>query len=234
MNIRILFLILAWSTSLSAISQNKHLHLGYKNSGICFGNSAISNGIRFNIWDKKAIKQNGINLTLFSKTRSSNGLSVGIYSDDSISNGLKIGLLGSGADVVNGVAIGLLAGAYKMNGLAIGGLIGAASKFNGVGIGIILLGDTLNGLYINALTICRKGKVSGVSTTIYMASYNQFKGVCISGLHNDSKELTGLSVGVYNKTLKLKGVQLGLWNVALHKRRLKRLPFINFSFRKTV
>ncbi len=218
-------ILLFFSTIL--FGQNRHLSLGLKRNGICFGNSADYNGIRLNLWDINVTNINGLNISGLSKSQIFNGVSIGIIASiDSIGNGIKIGGLG--------------ALAQKYNGLAIGGLFVFAEKINGVGIaGFSPMGDTLNGLFVGFY---------GVTEWDIDRNIKVINGIAIGGLGVKSRKINGLALGVFynsfeiqngvsfstfNKTKELHGLQFGLLNYAENNRKLFRwTPLINFNFRK--
>jgi hypothetical protein len=235
---KLIFVFLTFPFFLQA--QNKNITLGYSQNGIVIGNSYKCNGIRFNFWDKNVESLNGISFSVKSNSTTANGISVGLLvNNDSISNGIKIGGIGNGAKVINGVGVGglfnfaedkfngvgitgVFNGADTMNGVFISclGTIGGnqkyIKKFNGLTIGMIIVGEKFNGLSI--------GFMSGTDST---------KGVNIGFVGNESKSVKGAQIAiVVNRTEHLFGFQFGLWNIAENKRFLKRMPILNFNFRR--
>jgi hypothetical protein len=131
------------------LAQNKRLLLGTNNTGIAFGNSFNTNGIRFNFWDKVIKKSNGFSIAVNSQSYSSNGIGVGLLLMlDSVSNGIRIGGIASAAEKSNGVSIGGIAsGGSHVNGIAVGGILMGGEKINGVGASCIIISDTMNGFF---------------------------------------------------------------------------------------
>ena len=69
--------------------QNKHFTIGFKNKGICFGNSKSNSGLRFSIRDKNVSQLNGLNFSGISNAKKTNGFTLGLVANyDSISNGI--------------------------------------------------------------------------------------------------------------------------------------------------
>jgi hypothetical protein len=207
----ILFLISTLLLTKSIHSQNKNLCIGYKNNGLCFGNPENLNGLNINLFDKNI--------------HSINGCQIAFGCSTTITNGISFGLLG-----VN---------SKYLNGLAIGGIgIGTETKFNGLGIaGISIYSDTLSGVFISlygntkwnhSLIKEMNGLAIGGLVGINCETIN---GVVIGAL-NYSINQNGLTIGIINSTENLNGIQIGLWNVAINKKRFKKMPLINFCFKK--
>jgi hypothetical protein len=219
----------------SMFAQNKHLSLGFNNSGLCFGNSKNYNGIRLNFWDARTNRINGINLSMNSKMNISNGLSIGLFgSSDSICNGIKIGGVYGITHLMNGLFVcGLIAGGHQVNGLTVGGGI-LARQINGIGFGCIMVSDTMRGVFFLTHGFFSKedeGNLTGFSFALFVSRLHSLRGCNISFVSN-IKHQYGMSIGGVNMAKNLYGVQIGLWNVAENKKRFKRLPFINFNFEK--
>lgn len=207
--------------------QNRHLSIGLKGNGICFGNSSDYNGIRFNLLDKNVNIINGLNISALSKSRKSNGLSFGIIiSMDTISNGLKIG--------------GLATHAKLHNGLALSGLFLAGEKYNGLGLsGLSPFADTLNGFYVGLWGVTPWSRydtikvINGIAIGGIGVSSSKIKGLAVAFLLTSFDKLNGVSIACLNETEELHGFQFGLLNHAKNNRRLFRwTPFINFNLRK--
>lgn len=211
--------------SFLSFGQNKHLNIGIKENGICFGNSKRTNGIRFNLIDSNLTQVNGLNIAMASKSKQTNGFTFGLYTNDSICNGILID--------------GLMGKAGKMNGVLFSSFGHFTHKFNGVGLGVFpIAGDTLNGLFmspigitwwnsqkiklINGLTV---GIITGVNT-------EKLNGVSIGLINNVIDKQNGLAISLINRSKELHGFQIGLWNVAENNRIFKRAPIINFNFRR--
>lgn len=217
------------------LAQNRHFSLGLKNSGICFGNSKNYNGTRLNLIDKRTHRLNGINLALYTEMKIANGISAGILmSSDSICNGLKIGGLVAEAQVMNGLIIGgLAAGGDCLNGLTIGASVGG-ERINGLGISGIMISDTLRGAFIQLIGLFskeNKGNLYGFSLSIFVARMQSLRG-CNLSFYSEIVDQKGMCIGGINRAKNLNGIQIGLWNVAENKKRFKRLPLINFNFKK--
>ncbi len=122
--------------------QSKHLDLGIRENGVCFGNSVKYNGVRLNLVDSNTQIINGLNLSGYSESNHLNGISVGILiSGDSVSNGLFIGPLGvmslnrrDTLMVINGVAAGGGVTAGSMNGGSVAYLLNKFERQKGVSI----------------------------------------------------------------------------------------------------
>lgn len=222
---RILLILLL---SINVTGQNGHLCLGYKDNGICFGNSRNFNGIRLNAWDKNVNKINGLNISGLSRTKILSGLSIGIIASfDSISNGIKIGGLASISQ-------------KRHNGLAVAGLFVNAEKFNGIGIaGFSPMGDTLNGLFIGlygvtAWDIDRDIKViNGLGIGGLGVRAKNINGLALGIFYNSFDIQNGVSISLFNKAKELHGFQFGLLNYAGNNRPLFRwTPLFNFNFRQ--
>lgn len=206
--------------------QNKHLTIGFNDIGICFGNSNTNSGLRFNLRDKNVNKINGINFTGVSKSTITNGLTLGLIANyDSISNGILIN--------------GLVGESHKTNGIVISGLGHVSTKFNGVGIGgLAIAGDTLNGLFISpiGITYWNTEKIEiirGVAIGLIIGSYTRkMNGLSLSIFNNECDTLNGVAISAYNRTKDLRGIQFGFWNVAENNKIFKKMPILNFNFRK--
>lgn len=79
---RIITILLLFLTTI-LFGLNRHLSIGLKGNGICFGNSSDYNGIRLNLWDKNVNRINGLNISGLSKSRKLNGLTNSDCSDTS-------------------------------------------------------------------------------------------------------------------------------------------------------
>lgn len=222
-----LFIIILACIYTSSFGQNKHFTIGFNDNGLSFGNSVNTNGVRFNFMDKDDVNRvNGFNFSVFSEAKISNGLTLGLVAvDDSVCNGI----------VVNG----LIGGGDKANGIIISGFGYTADQFNGLGIGgVALAGEKMNGLFISPMTIGylsdQKVKViNGVAIGTFSVTAEKLNGLAISIVQNHSDEQNGVSIGIVNKSKKLRGVQFGIWNIAENNKIFKRMPIVNFNFRKS-
>lgn len=217
-------------------AQHKHLSLAVNHTGICIGNSAATNGFRLNLWDRQVRKVNGINLSFRSKARIINGVSTGILiSSDTVCNGIKIGGLASFSEHSNGLSVGgLAAGGSEVNGICIGGGVILAEKIKGVGISCVIIADTLQGIFVGLHGLFSRenmGYLNGVSFSFFVSRLKELKGMSVAALTNIHTQ-HGVTMGLYNYTDELYGIQFGVWNVAKNKKHFKKLPLINFNFRK--
>ena len=229
----LLLLLLLFSSRLAA---QQYLSLGAKKYGIALGNAPAYNGLRLNLWDRKTNYLNGINIAAKTTHHRKNGINVAaLISADSIANGIQIAGAVTSGNRLNGLSVGGAGvSGLQINGVAIGSILISAEKMNGIGISCIAISDTMNGAFFHLHGIFSKkdkGHLRGFSYATFVTRLQSLHGMNIS-LHSDIEEQRGLTIGVHNRTRKLRGVQIGLWNVALDKRILKRMPFINFNFRK--
>jgi hypothetical protein len=227
MKIKSSFTIMFVLLSAILLAQNKHISLGLRNNGICFGNSADYNGMRLNLWDKKVNKINGLNVSGLSNCKKINGLSIGIVASlDTISNGLKIG--------------GLATYAKRHNGIALSGLFIAGEKYNGIGLaGLSPFADTLNGFFVGLWGVTPWSRydtikvINGLAIGGLGVSSSKINGLSIAFLLNTFDKQNGVSISCFNRAEVLHGFQFGLINYAGNNRRLFRwIPFINFNLRK--
>ncbi len=237
MNRVLSFMIFYFLLSGDADAQHKHLSLGVNHVGVCIGNSAATNGFRLNLWDRQVRKVNGMNLSFRSKARIINGISTGILiSSDTICNGIKVGGLVSFSERSNGLSVGgLAAGGSDVNGICIGGGVIFAERMSGVGISCVIIADTMKGLFVGLHGLFSgedMGHLTGVSCSLFVSRLEELKGISVAALTNIHNQ-HGVTLGLYNYTDHLYGIQVGLWNVAKNKKHFKRLPFINFNFRKS-
>ena len=213
--------------SLITFSQNKHLSIGYRDVGICLGNSKNYSGLRLNIFDRNVKRINGINIIGFSEDGSFNGISIGFsLNHDSVSNGISLGLIGMGSK--------------KMNGIAFGTIGITADKHNGIGIaGLGIAGDTLNGIFISLigntyLNFKKIGKISGITIGIIVgANATKMNGLSIGAILNNVEKHKGVMIAAFNRSEELHGIQFGLLNYAGNNKKFFRwMPLINFNFKK--
>lgn len=208
------------------LGQNNHLSLGIKGNGICFGNSANYNGIRFNAQDRNTNNINGLHLSCYSNSNHLNGICVALLvAEDSISNGIKIG--------------GWTARAKRHNGLAVGGLGLTGTKLNGVGLtGLIVFADTLNGLFIAPFGVIPRISPDTIRVINGFAAGGgiiacKINGVAVAYLLNKFDKQNGVSVAGINLTKELHGFQFGLINCALNNKKFFRwIPIMNFNLRR--
>lgn len=218
-------ILLFFSTIL--LGQNRHLSLGVKGNGICFGNSSDYNGIRLTLWDRNVNTINGLTISGLSESRKLNGLSIGLVATlDTISNGLKIG--------------GLASHAKRHNGIALSGLFLRGEKYNGIGLaGLSPFGDTLNGFFAGLCGLTPWSRydtikvINGVGLGTLGVSSTKINGLAVAFVGTSFEKQIGVSIACLNEAEELHGFQLGLLNHAKNNRRLFRwTPFINFNLRK--
>jgi len=222
-HLTLLLLLLATFSS----GQNKHLSIGAKGNGICFGNSADYNGIRLNLWDKNLNRINGFNISGYVNSYAFNGLSIGLLaSKDTISNGIIMG--------------GFWAEANKHNGLAVGGLHLSGVKLNGIGIsGFSIIADTLNGVFVGLMQVASLIRhdsikvINGLAVAVGGVIASEMNGVSVSWFLNMFHKQNGISLSAVNVANELHGFQFGLINYAGNNMRfLKYIPILNFNLRK--
>jgi hypothetical protein len=204
----ILFLL---NFTLTVSAQNKSFCIGANHCGLNIGNPVNSIGLKLNLFDKNIQSLSGVNLALSCSTDNTKGFSIGVFSVNSI----------------------------NYYGLAVGGFFaGSESTFNGIGIaGLSVIADTMNDVFFSIYgntkwnhTLIKE--LNGISVG-FMAGINceTINGLAIGAL-NYSMHQKGVTIGIANYTENLNGMQFGLWNVAANKKRFKRMPFINFNFKK--
>ena len=206
-------------------AQNKHFTLGINDSGLCFGNSENTNGVRFNFLDKNVRTVNGLNVTLLKEDGRNNGISLALISlESTTSNGI--------------FANGIFGYSSNINGIGMGLMGCSAENFNGIGVGgLAITGENLNGVFTSIFGVSYWGserikRINGIAAGLIIgANTNSLNGVAIGAQNNIGKQ-NGISIGIANKAEELHGFQFGLWNVAKNKKYLKGMPFINFCFRK--
>jgi hypothetical protein len=204
----------------------KYLSLGPRKAGICFGNSPVYTGFRFNLISKNVKRVNIFDLSLVS-------------ADSGKTNGISIGAAINVQDRNNGLSIGSIFNVLRQeNGIMIGPMINLADKVNGVEIAIVFKNDILNGLAIGHAMMERNSedsitsRINGMALCVFSIEIDEVKGVAISA-YNHSQAHKGLSIGGVNRTSRLKGVQIGLYNVALNNPKgFRRLPLINVHLGK--
>jgi len=223
------FILTQFLVLLSFVSygQNKHLTIGSKDIGICFGNSEKNSGMRFNFRDRNVYQINGINITGISKSRITNGLTFGLIANyDSISNGILLN--------------GLVGQSYKANGIIISGLGHVSSELNGIGIGgLAIAGDNLNGLFISPIGVTywnseKIEKINGVTFgIIFGAVAKKLNGLSISIFQNYIDTTNGVMIAALNKSENLHGFQFGILNYAGNNRKIFQwLPIMNCNLRR--
>jgi len=210
----------------------RYFSLGARKAGICFGNSPVYTGLRFNGINNHVKTTNIFDFSLFTKDdnqdRKTNGLSTSIFINEQHRN--------------NGLSAGLIVNILEIqNGIAIGGIYNVVHKVNGMGIScLILVCDTIHGFALASVLSSYFGNgdkqdehvLNGMAVAAWVIDVGTVNGVTISAT-NRSKKHHGLSIGLYNKTKTLRGVQLGLFNVVEdNPKGFRKLPFLNFHFGK--
>jgi len=204
------------------------------------------NFFRISFWDRmyyhknyKKIKVNGLNLSVQSNVQFMNGINLGIcFNLDSNCNGISIGGLASAnSGTLNGISIaGIIGSSNKLNGLMVVPIAGV-TKMNGVAINIFrIFPDTMNGFFVSFCGDFSKedageGNAKGCFVNLIWTRVHALSGLNISCIAKII-QLKGVSISAINYSEHLHGVQFGLWNVAKNKRHLKRLPIVNFNFRR--
>ncbi len=220
--------------------QNKHLTIGIKDNGICFGNSIRNNGVRFNLLDKDVEIINGVNVAVSSKSQISNGINLGlVWNENTICNGIVLNGLVGESEKANGIVIsGLGYGANQINGLEIGGFSIVADTLNGLFMSPFSIaywnGETIkliNGVTVGGIIGSVTEQFNGASVSVFNNYISKLNGVSI-GMINEIEELKGMTIGVFNRSKNTRGVQSGIWNVSENNKIFKRMPLINFNFRK--
>lgn len=225
-----LVLILLCPTITFAITDSlptRYFSLGTRKAGICFGNSLVYTGLRFNAVNKYVGTTNIFDFSLYTaddyQARNTNGISTSLFiNEQNRNNGLSFGLIFNVAEIQNGIGIG--------------GIFTVLHKVNGIGIGcMVLICDTINGFTLSSVLKASTSDPEGDSTQVvngmavcpWLIDVGRVNGITVAAI-NQSLEHRGLSIGVFNKTRKLRGVQIGLYNIVKNNPRgLRRLPFIN-------
>jgi hypothetical protein len=224
-NVRISLIFVLIIISSLTFGQHKYMNIGFRDHGLCFGNSKKNDGIRLNLWDRMVDATNGINISGFSSAIKSNGIGIGLLGcNDSIRNGISIGGIGVGGN--------------HINGLAIGGLAVAGYKINGFGISCCWMSaDTMNGIFISGLGSSKwstdsikiiNGISIGWATGVECVKLN---GLAI-GLCNHISYQNGVTIAIKNSTKHLHGFQFGIWNIAENNKIFKKMPIMNFNLRR--
>jgi hypothetical protein len=101
-------------------------------------------------------------------------------------------------------------------------------KVNGIQIGFGNLDKTvINGIDIN-LSGSFESKVNGITVSGVLNKHYLVNGLTIGPMGNHDINCTGIQIGLLNSCKNLRGIQIGLWN----KNQKRKLPFINFAFRR--
>jgi hypothetical protein len=242
-----------------SISNGKALNFPARKYGISIGNSHEFTGIRINFADKNVKVINGLNITLWQKSRENlnafvNGVSIGVIPGGGTMRPINIGLLALGAaQNLDGLSFGgfILGSGGNINGLSFSGLYTEGEKgINGLsGSGLFVASNgNINGLEYSGLFIVSEGNINGLAicpaaiwtekafrgvalTVGYFNSAN-LKGFATAGYAN-TKKTNGVSIALFNRAKELHGIQFGLLNYAGNNPKgLRMLPFINLHLKK--
>lgn len=207
------------------LGQNRHLNIGIKENGLCFGNSKNYNGIRFNFLDKNVSNINGFNLALQTKVLKIDGISIGLFASlDSVINGIQIGGLASVGD--------------KLTGLSISPGVAVHEKINGIDISSFTLFTITNGIQISIFGTAPmddigSNKINGIGIGGLIFICERVNGVSIASLVSAADTLNGISIACWNAAKELHGFQFGLLNYAMNnKYPFKKMPLMNFNLRR--
>lgn len=206
-------------------AQNSSLKLGVGHSGILFGNNLQHNGIRFSLKDTNHAWVNGTHGSFITENQQANGI--------------VLSLLLSGVRLVNGIQTGLITGGDKVNGISIAPIAAFHGKINGLALsGLATYFDTTNGVQLNVLgttpiDFMSSKVINGLGIGGLYFNCVNVNGVLVSSLLCYAEQVNGVSISCVNVAEELHGVQIGLLNYAANnKKPFKKLPFINFHFRR--
>ncbi|NOZ36170.1 MAG: hypothetical protein GXO80_12850 [Chlorobi bacterium] len=216
-------------------SQNRYLSIGNKQNGICFGNSELYNGLRINFLDKNTDLINGMNISVISKSNVTNGVKFSLQSYSQKTNGINFVIWGLDETESNGFTFATAMVAEELNGLGIGLISATAKKMNGVFFTGIIGTMTapvnqITGIAVGLIFNVQSKKFNGLA----IGGTNDAeisKGLLI-GVFNFSKKHYGIQIGLNNNSEELHGLQIGLWNTAMNNSFFKRMPLINFNFKR--
>jgi hypothetical protein len=100
---------------------------------------------------------------------------------------------------------------------------------NGVHIGLANIAPAnINGFALNGLGLFQS-KINGVLISPLMNKNYIVKGITIGLIGNHDVKCNGVQIGLFNSCTDLHGIQIGLFN----KNQKRKLPFINWNFKKT-
>ena len=219
------------------IKYRKGLSLGSNHFGIGFGTFRNYTGIRFSLLDKdSADNAISINIAQYTQCKNTNGTEISlIFADCNNLNGIGFGGLGTNIDDrANGLLLtGLLAAFGDMNGVVIsGGFILSDSNLRGLAVcGIDNTSNIERGVTITGLIHIADSISTGLIIAGLVQELNLLQGISIAPI-NIAVETRGVQFGIFNKTEGMCGLQIGLLNTITRKKHFKRLPLINFCFRK--
>ncbi len=75
--------------------------------------------------------------------------------------------------------------------------------------------------------------VNGIAIGLIIGSdTKKMNGISLSLFNNFCDTLNGVAISMINRTKELHGIQFGIWNVAENNRIFKRMPILNFNFRR--
>ena len=217
--------------------QSKYLTIGSAKGGICFGNSIVYNGLRFNLRDRQTRQLNGINIHLLAKAHSfyfdadstiwanayNRGLNLGIINTAAVrSVGISTGLLVNGDGYTKGFSFaGLIntAGVLR-KGITFGGLTVRSKRIKGLSIsGIWTHGEDLSGLFLAGWSISSSNTAQirnfkGLGIAGILVEAQKIKGLAIASIGVAAYEMQGVGIASINNVGEMKGIQIGLYNNA--------------------
>ena len=201
--------------------------------GLTFGNSARTNGIRFNFVDDHVEEVNGLNFTFWKPKEN----------PDFKMHGISFALVGARYEEAWGINLagGGINGS-NITGINLAGFGMNGSNFKGINLAGISIGlklkkltglgvddDKITGFTYGTLGIGSK-EIKGVGLSVGGIWCNEFKGLGVGSIQRAKKKMSGLSIGLLNMTKRLYGVQIGLINYVEDNPPLRRiLPFFNFG-----
>ena len=226
----------------------KHIGIGIKTIGVCFGNSRKYSGIRLNAIDKKINNVNGLNVALVnSKAKRCDGVSLGLLVDmDTIQNGISFGTFANIGTVRNGIAASaFITVAKKTNGLAVAGITTGVNHVNGAAIGFATLTDTLRGFNLGLVVFSKHtsgieisymsvvDSLDGISLSIFgsgssrLVKNSRVRGLIAAGFFVSVDKVEGVTISAINDEKELKGLAIGIYN---HSKKLRgvQLGLLNY------
>ena len=168
------------------------LNLTIDNTGISFGNSRVTHGLRINLRDECVREVNGINLTLWKPGRN----------PDAVFRGISVGLYGPWADEIDFLALGgvHVQANSALNGLAVAGLVNVSGgEINGIALSGLanVAGDDFSGIALAGLANVSGGGFTGIEVGgLANVSDGPTTGISLGGLANVSDgDMSGISLG---------------------------------------
>jgi hypothetical protein len=200
-------------------------------SFVTIGISSSVNGIAQAPNLPRPVKHPTRNIVWFTPSRATkiNGLAVGLQAFPTDDRTLTINGINMDAGLVNSFAlpyvVAYLVSPKNKREQFFTDEDSAQTFVNGLSIsmggesGIAMNGIAVHGIFSGYSTM------NGISTTAFMSTCNNFRGIMVSGLHNRAKKGIGIQIALINYCEKLKGFQIGLWNTSGKR----SLPFINWG-----